>query len=86
MNTFTFTCLPNKKLSMTFEIRKQERENNQMLIRRFTKRLRESGILKTAKKAAFRAGKKSKQVQRRTALRRLEKRAEYEKAKKLGEI
>mgnify|MGYP001583586415 CR=1 FL=1 len=71
---------------MTFEIRKQERENSQMLIRRFTKRLRESGILKAAKKAAFRVGKKSKQIQRRTALRRLEKRAEYEKAKKLGEI
>ena len=71
---------------MAFEIRKQERENNQTLIRRFTKRLRESGILKTAKKSAFRTRKKSKQVQRRTTLRRLEKRVEYEKAKKLGEI
>ena len=71
---------------MAFEIRKQERENNQTLIRRFTKRLRESGILKTAKKSAFRTREKSKQVQRRTTLRRLEKRVEYEKAKKLGNI
>ena len=71
---------------MAFEIRKQERENNQTLIRRFTKRLRESGILKTAKKSAFRTRENSKQVQRRTTLRRLEKRVEYEKAKKLGNI
>ena len=69
---------------MTFEIQKKERENNQTLIRRFTKRLRDSGILPAAKKAVFKRREKSGQMQRRMALRKIEKRAEYEKAKKLG--
>lgn len=70
---------------MAFEITKHERETNQSLIRRFTKRLRESGILVGAKKAMFRQEEKSKQMLRRTALRRLEKRREYLKALKLGQ-
>ena len=70
---------------MTFEIIKQERETNQSLIRRFTKRLRDSGILVGVKKSVFHHRKKSKQVQRRITLRKLEKRKEYERAYKLGE-
>ena len=70
---------------MAFEIIKQERETNQSLIRRFTKRLRESGILVGVKKSVFHQREKSKQVQRRITLRKLEKRKEYERALKLGE-
>ncbi len=70
---------------MTFEIIKQERETNQSLIRRFTKRLRDSGILVGVKKSVFHQREKSKQVQRRITLRKLEKRKEYERALKLGE-
>jgi len=70
---------------MAFEINRQERETNQSLIRRFTKRLRESGILVGAKKGSFRTREKSKQTQRRGALRRLEKRVEYQRALKLGQ-
>lgn len=70
---------------MTFEIIKHERETNQSLIRRFTKRLRESGILVGAKKSVFHKREKSKQVQRRVTLRKLQKRKEYERAYKLGE-
>jgi len=70
---------------MTFEIRRGERETNQTLIRRFTKRLRESGILIAAKKSVFYNRPKSEQMQRKATLRRIEKRAEYEKAVKLGE-
>jgi hypothetical protein len=69
---------------MTFEIQKKERENNQTLIRRFTRRLRESGILNSAKKSVFRQREKSEGTQRHIALRKIEKRAEYEKAQKLG--
>lgn len=71
---------------MAFEIKKQDRETSQALVRRFTKRLRDSGILVTAKKSAFRRKGKSKQIQRRTALRKLEKRMEYERAKKMGKV
>lgn len=70
---------------MTFEITKQERETNQSLIRRFTKRLRESGILVGVKKAVFHQRKKSKQLRRRVMLRKLQKRKEYERAFKLGQ-
>ena len=80
---YTFICSPNN--TMTFEIAKQERETNQTLIRRFTKRLRNSGILINAKKSVFHKREKSGQTQRRAALRKIEKRDEYEKAWKLGE-
>ena len=69
---------------MRFEIRKQERETNQSLIRRFTKRIKESGVLNTAKRSRFVVREKSKQMRRRSALRRLEKKLEFEKLKKLG--
>lgn len=71
---------------MAFEIIKHERETNQSLIRRFTKRLRESGILVGAKKSVFRQREKSKPMLRRAALRRLEKQKEYQRALKLGQI
>ncbi len=71
---------------MTFEITKHERETNQSLIRRFTKRLRESGILVGVKKSVFHHRQKSKQVQRRVTLRRLEKQKEYQRLLKLGQI
>lgn len=70
---------------MTFEITKQERETNQSLIRRFTKRLRESGILVGVKKSVFRQREKSKQLERRVTLRKIQKRKEYERAFKLGQ-
>lgn len=71
---------------MAFEIIKHERETNQSLIRRFTKRLRESGILMGVKKSVFRQKIKSKQMLRRATLRKLEKQKEYQRALKLGQI
>lgn len=70
---------------MVLEITKQDRETNQSLIRRFTKRLRESRILVGAKKSVFHQREKSKEVQRRATLRRLEKQEEYQRAVKLGQ-
>ena len=35
----------------TFEIKKQERETNLSLVRRFTKRVKESGVLRSAKRS-----------------------------------
>jgi len=80
--TSIFICFTNH---MVLEITKQERETNQSLIRRFTKRLRESRILVGAKKSVFHQREKSKQIQRRTTLRRLEKQREYQHAVKLGQ-
>lgn len=71
---------------MKFEIRKNERETNQSLIRRFTKRLKESGILKGAKQGLFKRREKSKEVTRAMTLRRIIKNKESEKQEKLGNI
>ncbi|XOB40102.1 MAG: hypothetical protein ACKKMR_02100 [Candidatus Nealsonbacteria bacterium] len=70
---------------MALEVRKKERENSQSLIRRFTRRVRNSGLLIRARKSVYRKRKRSKQLKRRAALRREEKRKEYEKMKKLGQ-
>ncbi|MDP4007420.1 MAG: hypothetical protein Q8P55_02395 [bacterium] len=67
-----------------FEIKKQDRETNQALIRRFTKRLKNSGILTNAKKNRFRKRVKSSAMRKRAVLRKLELTLEFEKQKKLG--
>lgn len=69
---------------MGLEIKKQERETSQGLIRRFTKSVQQSGILVRARGIQFRKRKKSKDMRRKAALRREVKQKEYEKLKKLG--
>ena len=69
-----------------FEIKKQERETNQALIRRFSRRLKNSGILINAKKSQFRKRPKSLQMRKKAVLRKLEIQKEYEKKRKLGSI
>ncbi len=69
---------------MSIEAKKQERENSQGLIRRFSKRVQKSGVLRLARKNRFHKRSKSKQMKKRAALRKEKLRAEYEKLKKLG--
>jgi len=69
---------------MGLEIKRQQRETSQALIRRFTKRLKQSGILLRARRVQFRRRSKSRQMKKRAALRREEIKKEYEKLKKLG--
>ncbi len=71
---------------MPLEVKKNERETAQSLIRRFTKGMQQSGILIRARKARFKARTKSNQMKKRGALRREELRIEYDKLKKLGQI
>lgn len=69
---------------MSLEIKRQERDTNQGLIRRFSKRLKSSGVLLKARASAYRRRPKSQQMRKRAALRKIEKRKEYEKLAKLG--
>ena len=69
---------------MGIEVKKQERESSQNLIRRFTRSIQQSGVLLQARKTRFKGKKKSEQMKKRAALRREQKRKEYEKLKKLG--
>jgi len=71
---------------MALEVRKQERETSQNLIRRFTKRVQKSGILLQARKIMFKRRQKSDEAKKRAALRREELKKHYQKLKKLGEI
>lgn len=70
---------------MPLEVKKQNRETSQGLVRRFQKRIQQSGLLLRARKIRFRERKKSEQLKKRAALRREELRKEYERLKKLGE-
>ena len=67
---------------MALEILKQERETSQSLVRRFQKRIQQSGLLLQARKIRFRQRRKSEQMKKRAALRREELKKEYEKLKK----
>jgi len=69
---------------MSIEAKKQERENSQGLIRRFSKRVQKIGVLRLARKNRFHKRSKSKQMKKRAVLRKEKLRAEYEKLKKLG--
>ena len=71
---------------MVIEIKKKERETSQSLVRRFSSRLRKSGILLRMRRAQFFKRPKSNQLKKRAALRREELKKEYEKKKKLGKF
>jgi len=69
---------------MPLEIKKQDRETSQNLVRRFSRRMKQSGILLTARKLKSLERKKSRQMKKRSALRREQLRKEYELAEKMG--
>ncbi len=69
---------------MSLEIKKEGRETSQNLVRRFSRRMKQSGILLRARKSRFWEKSKSPQMKKRSALRREELKREYEKLEKLG--
>ena len=71
---------------MPLKVQKQGKESPQNLIRRFAQKIRKSGILLEVRKRMFKEREKSWQLKKRSALRREEKKREYEKLKKLGKI
>lgn len=71
---------------MSLEIKRQGKETSQNLVRRFSRRMKQSGILLRARKARFKERVKSPQMKKRSALRREELKKEYEKLEKLGKI
>ena len=71
---------------MNLEVQKQERETSQALLRRFTKKIQQSGILVRARKSRFHKRVKSRQMKKRAALRKVVLRKKYEKMKKMGQL
>ena len=71
---------------MPLKAEKQNRESTQSLIRRFSRKMRKSGILIEARKKRFMKREQSSQLKKRTALRRNELQKKYEELKKLGRL
>jgi len=71
---------------MSLEVKRKEKESSQNLVRRFAKRLQQSGILVRARKNQFKKREKSRELRKRTALRRKEIKKQDEKIKKLGKL
>lgn len=71
---------------MTLEVKKQDREPTQALVRRFQKSVQQSGILLRARKERFRKRVKSRTARKKAAFRREELKKEYAELKKLGKL
>jgi len=71
---------------MPLKAEKQNKESTQSLIRRFSRKMKKSGILLEARKKRFMKREKSSQLKKRTALRRNELQKKYEELKKLGKL
>jgi len=68
------------------EVKKKPKEPTSFLLRRFTQKVRESGILVEAKKSQFYRKKPSRGQRRKSALEREAKRRQRIRLKKLGRI
>ncbi|OHA71165.1 MAG: hypothetical protein A3H01_02175 [Candidatus Wildermuthbacteria bacterium RIFCSPLOWO2_12_FULL_40_9] len=71
---------------MALEVRKKDKETVQSLLYRFNRGVQQSGILVRARKTRFRNRKKSRTVEKKAALRKVEMKKQYQKLKKLGKI
>lgn len=68
------------------QVKKKERETPESLIRRFSRRVQQSGVLQKVRKGRFRLEEKSKTKRRQEALYKTKIRKEIGKLKKLGKF
>lgn len=66
------------------EVKKNPNENNSSILRRFSRKIQESGIIHKVKGARYNERKESKLKAKKSALKRMGRRKEVEKLKKLG--
>ena len=69
---------------MPLQIKKEERESSQNLVRRFSRRVKQSGILIRARKNRFQQRPKSQPMKKKSALRREELKKEYLEKEKMS--
>lgn len=74
------------KTTTIIEQEKTGRENSATLLRKFSRRVKDSGILRHVRKNRYAQRQESSLVSKRGALRRIAKQAEIEKLRKLGKI
>jgi ribosomal protein S21 len=68
------------------EVKKNPNENNTSVLRRFSRRIQESNIIQKVKGSRYNERKESKLKVKKSALKRMGRRKEIEKLKKLGKI
>ncbi len=68
------------------EVSKNQNESSVNLIRRFTKRVQESGVLNRARSTRYNERPKSKLSRKNSTLMSMKKRKEIERLKKLGKL
>ncbi len=68
------------------EIKKNPNENNASVLRRFSRKVQESSIIQKVKGGRYNERKESKVKVKKSTLKRLARRKEVEKLKKLGKI
>lgn len=68
------------------EIRKNPNENNPSVLRRFSRRVQESGIIQKVKNSRYNERTESKLKIKKSALKRMTRRQEIEKLRKLGKV
>ncbi len=71
-------------MAVNVEIKRNQNENNISVIKRFTRKTQESGVLNTVKKRRFASRSQSPYNTKKKKLKNLEKKANYEKKQKLG--
>ncbi|OGZ95400.1 MAG: hypothetical protein A2847_01420 [Candidatus Sungbacteria bacterium RIFCSPHIGHO2_01_FULL_50_25] len=71
---------------MIIDVKRKENETVGALLRRFTRRVQQSGVLIDARKLKAYASKPTKRVIRDRALRRITKQKEYIRLEKLGKL
>lgn len=67
------------------QVKRKERETAEGLIRRFSRRVQQSGVLRRVRKLRFRQGEKSKDERRNEALYKVKIRKEIDRLKKMGD-
>ena len=68
------------------EVKKNPNENNSSILRRFSRRIQESGVIRKVKGARYNIRKESQLKIKKGALKKMARRQEIEKLKKLGKI
>jgi ribosomal protein S21 len=68
------------------EVKKKDRETSESLIRRFSRRIQQSGVLIQVRRSRFRKDEKSKTKKREEALYKIKIRREIDKLKKMGKF
>ncbi|MEK7650373.1 MAG: hypothetical protein AAB364_00670 [Patescibacteria group bacterium] len=70
----------------TVEVQREGNESNSSVLRRFTKRVQSSGVVKRAKSLRYNARPQSHFKKKKSALTRLTRKISYDRLKKLGKI